>query len=56
MSPDYRELHGLSVRLLDYLRLCNEKNIAPLKHDINLFANELMQIDRRANRVSRSKA
>lgn len=41
------QLHRLVVRLLDYIRLCNEKNIVPLKHDVNVFDNELKQIERR---------
>ncbi len=46
MNDKSRELHGLAVRLLDYIELCNRENIVPLRHDINVFNNELIQIER----------
>ena len=41
------ELHGFAVRLLDYIQLCNEKRLVPVKHDLNLFRNELYRIERK---------
>ena len=35
-----------TVDLIDYLYLCNKRNIVPLKHDINVFNARFVKVDK----------
>lgn len=41
-----REYRKQTVDLLDYLYLCNKRNIVPLMHDINVFNARFNAVDK----------
>lgn len=44
-SKDY-EFRKLALDAIDYIYLCNEKNIAPLRHDANIFTCRFNAVDK----------
>ena len=41
-----REYRKQTVDLLDYLYLCNKRNIVPLMHDVNVFNARFTAVDK----------
>lgn len=39
----------IANELLDYLELCNSRNVTPLKHDINIYRARLNAARRKGN-------
>lgn len=41
-----REYRRQVVDLIDYLYLCNERNLVPLMHDVNVFNARFTAVDK----------
>lgn len=48
MTPDEkrRGYRKVAIDLIDYLYLCNERNVVPLMHDVNVFNARFTAVDK----------
>lgn len=48
VTPDEKRkgYRKVAIDLIDYLYLCNERNIVPLRHDVNVFNARFTAIDK----------